>query len=150
MKKILFVLVAILAFASCDNLETQQQLHKECAQLRREKASLQYQINSSYSNLNAIRNEVNELNRQKSALQSGREIKYIVKFQIKQGTFTLDIFEHVKNEMNSIEIEIPVNKAFYDRLSVGQDITDSFKWGSLVFNGDFSTLHMRVISKRIE
>ena len=150
MKKILFVLVAILAFASCDNLETQQQLHKECVQLRREKESLQSQINTSYSILYAIRNQVNELIGQKSALKSGREIKYIVKFQIKQGTFTLDIFEHVKNEMNSIEIEIPVSKGFYDRLSIGQDITNSFKYGSLIFNGDFSTLHMRVIGKRTE
>jgi len=83
-------------------------------------------------------------------LQSGREPKYIVKFKIKQGTFTLDIFEHAKNEMNSIEIEVPVNRDYYNRLSIGQDITDSFKWGSLVMDGDFSTLHMRVVGKRIE
>ena len=52
--------------------------------------------------------------------------------------------------MNAIEIEIPVKKEYYDRLSVGQDITNSFKWGSLIVNGDFSTLHMKVIGKRVE
>jgi hypothetical protein len=52
--------------------------------------------------------------------------------------------------MNAIEVEIPVSKEFYNRLSVGQDLTDSFKFGSLVMDGDFSSLHMRVKNKRIE
>lgn len=97
-----------------------------------------------------LRDEISNLRKEKAALQSGREPKYIVKFKIKQGTFTLDIFEHAKNEMNAIEIEVPVNRDYYNRLSIGQDITDSFKWGSLVMDGDFSTLHMKVIGKRIE
>ena len=52
--------------------------------------------------------------------------------------------------MNSIEVEFPVNKDYYNRLSIGQDMTDKFKWGSLVMDGDFSTLHMKVVGKRIE
>ena len=100
--------------------------------------------------ISALSVEIHDLNAQKNSLVTGKEIKYIVKFKIKQGTFTLDIFEHAKNEMNSIEIEIPVNKDYYNKLTIGQDITDSFKWGSLIVNGDFSTLHMKVVGKRIE
>ena len=150
MKKILFAIIAILTLASCDSIETQSRLQSECSKLRKERETIQTQINSSSARLTELRDEVNELGKLKSSLINGREVKYIVKFKIKQGTFTLDVFEHIKNNMNSIEVEIPVSKSFYDRLSVGQDITDSFKWGSLVFNGDFSTLHMKVIGKRIE
>jgi hypothetical protein len=52
--------------------------------------------------------------------------------------------------MNAIEFELPVDKSFYDKVKIGTDITDAFKYGSLIFNGDFSTLHTSVIGKRIE
>ena len=102
MKKFIVIALTAILSVSCYTNEDQARLQQECKSLASEKASLQSQISSSYDRLTQLRNEVNELGRQKSALQSGREIKYIVKFKIKQGTFTLDIFEHVKNEMNSI------------------------------------------------
>lgn len=146
---IVLALVAILS-ASCYTSEDQKVLQQECKSLTIERQLLQGQISSLRDRVNSLDTQVHDLNIQKSSLQTGREIKYIVKFKIKQGTFTLDLLEHAKNEMNSIEVEIPVNKDYYNRLSVGQDITDSFKWGSLVVDGDFSTLHMKVIGKRME
>lgn len=150
MKKFIYLILFTLIFTACYTDNNRSELQAECKALVQQKENLQSTVSRLNDNVSYLSNQVRDLQAQKSAYETGREIKYIVKFQIKQGTFTLDIFEHIKNEMNSIEIEIPVNKAFYDRLSVGQDITDSFKWGSLVFNGDFSTLHMRVVNKRIE
>lgn len=150
LKTFIIILFSTVILASCYTSEDQKRLQSECKTLQIQKSNLQSSIEMQTKHLSDIRQQVNDLNKEKSTLQSGKEPIYIVKFKIKQGTFTLDIFEHVKNEMNSIEIEIPVNKAFYNRLSVGQDITDSFKWGSLVMDGDFSTLHMKVIGKRIE
>ena len=72
--------------------------------------------------INTLSTEVHDLNVQKNFLATGKEIKYIVKFKIKQSTFTLDIFEHAKNEMNSIEIEIPVNKDYYKKLLYRQEV----------------------------
>ena len=150
MKKFLVFAMFAVIFTACYTDDDKVRLQEECKALVQQKENLQSTVSRLNDNVSYLSSQVRDLQTQKSAYETGREIKYIVKFQIKQGTFTLDIFEHIKNEMNSIEIEIPVNKAFYDRLSVGQDITDSFKWGSLVFNGDFSTLHMRVTGKRME
>ena len=143
MKKILTFIFAVCVVTSCYDISDKMRLQVECDNLASRKNYLENDIVD-------LRSEINNLRREKSVLQSGREPKYIVKFKIKQGTFTLDLFEHAKNEMNSIEIEVPVNRDYYNRLSIGQDITDSFKWGSLVMDGDFSTLHMRVVGKRIE
>lgn len=143
MKKILTFIFTVCVITSCYNVSDKMRLQTECDNLASQKYCLE-------NNIVDLKSEISNLRREKSTLQSGREPKYIVKFKIKQGTFTLDIFEHAKNEMNSIEIEVPVNRDYYNRLSIGQDITDSFKWGSLVMNGDFSTLHMKVTGKRIE
>lgn len=148
-KFIVLALIAILS-VSCYTDEDQARLQRECKSLASEKRHLQGQVGALNGQISALSAEIHDLNVQKNSLATGKEIKYIVKFKIKQGTFTLDIFEHAKNEMNSIEIEIPVNKDYYNKLTIGQDITDSFKWGSLIVNGDFSTLHMKVVGKRIE
>lgn len=97
-----------------------------------------------------MRNEVVELETKMDAYHSGRDVIYIVRFEIKQSTMTLDIMEHMKNDMNAVQIEIPVTKEFYNKVYVGQDISNTTKMGSLVMDGDFSTLHVRVINKRLE
>lgn len=74
---------------------------------------------------------------------------YIIKIKVHQSTFTLDLGEHIKNSMNDVEFEIPVDKDYYDNCSIGSDISKSFKGGSLVFNGDFSELHITCVGKRI-
>jgi len=143
MKKYFIIALFICLFTSCYDIQDKARLQSECDTLVSEKSAL----NKSISEL---QEDIRNLNAEKRALTNGREPRYIVKFKIKQGTFTIDIFEHVKNEMNSIEIEVPVCKEYYNKLSIGQDLTDKFKWGSLVMDGDFSTLHMKVVGKRIE
>lgn len=140
-KLILFFIMCL--FISCNSIQEKMQLQKEYNTLYAQKHSLENTI----SDLN---NEITTLTNERNALINGKEPKYIVKFKIKQGTYTLDILEHVKNEVNAIEFEIPVCKEFYNHINIGQDITNSFKYGSLLVNGDFSVLHMRIINKRIE
>lgn len=82
--------------------------------------------------------------------QQTKQPTYIVQLEIKQSTFTLDIFEHIKNKINAVRLEIPVDKKFYDSVKIGQEINSSFKYGSLAFNGDFSTLKVRVVGKRVQ
>ena len=135
---------------ACYTDKDYKQLQQDCKALSAQKQTLQSQVNSLNSQISGLSKRVSDLRNEQKARQNGKEPKYIVKFKIKQGTFTLDLFEHAKNEMNAIEVELPVNRDFYNRLSIGQDLTDSFKWGSLVMDGDFSTLHMRVVGKRIE
>lgn len=136
------MLFASLMVCSCSDIEDKMKLERECSSLRRE-------ILGSQEEITKLNTEVNNLRSEKSALMAGKEPIYILTFQIKQGTFTLDLSEHIKNEMNSITIEIPVTKEYYNSVGVGQDIKNDFKFGSLVVDGDFSKLHVRCKGKRI-
>ena len=70
--------------------------------------------------------------------------------EIKQTHFTLKISEHLKDAMNAIEIQIPVDKEYYDSVEVGQNIADEFRMGSLVFKGTFGNFKVSVIKKEIQ
>ena len=145
----MFIALAI-TLTACYTDEDKAKLQAECKALTQQKANLQSTISRMNDNISTLNIQIHDLRLQKNSLETGREIKYIVKFRIKQSTFTLDIGEHIKNGMNAIELELPVSKSFYDRVSVGTEISKSFKMGSLLFNGDFSNLHMTVTGKRIE
>lgn len=145
----MFIALAI-TLTACYTDEDKAKLQAECKALTQQKANLQSTISRMNDNISILNTQIHDLRLQKNSLETGREIKYIVKFRIKQSTFTLDIGEHIKNGMNAIELELPVSKTFYDRVSVGTEISKSFKMGSLLFNGDFSNLHMTVTGKRIE
>ena len=75
--------------------------------------------------------------------------KYVVTFNIKQTHFTLDIGEHLKDSMNDISIEIPVDKEYYDNVEVGDVIDDSFRMGSFIWKGSFGNWKVTVESKDI-
>ena len=150
MKKfIVFALIALVS-VSCYTDEDQKKLNENCRRLKSEQSALESRVSYLNDQVLNLNTHIHYLELEKREVETGKENTYIVKFQIKQGTFTLDLFEHMKNEMNAIEIEIPVKKEYYNRLSVGQDLTNSFKFGSLLMDGDFSTLHMRVTGKRVE
>ena len=158
MKKLFYFMAMCLVMASCTVTdEDYQELKSEYVKLAEEYDNLlskRGSLNKSILELNGtisnLQTEIRDLRIEKKIIESGRTPKYIVKFEIKKGTFTLDPWEHVKNSMNAIEVEIPVDREFYNALKIDQDLTDAFKWGSLVMDGDFSNLHMRVKSKRIE
>ena len=158
MKKLFYFMAICLVMVSCRVTdEDYQALKSEYAELAEQYDNLlskRGSLNKSILELNGtisnLQTEIRDLRIEKKIIESGRTPKYIVKFEIKQGTFTLDPWEHVKNSMNAIEVEIPVDREFYNALKIDQDLTDAFKWGSLVMDGDFSNLHMRVKSKRIE
>ena len=143
MKRFILLIMLLPLFVACYTEQDKSNLQTECRNLTNQKSSLQSQI--SY-----MRNEVAELETKMNAYRSGRDVTYIVRFEIKQTTMTLDIMEHMKNDMNAVQIEIPVTKEFYNKVYVGQDISNTTKMGSLMMDGDFSTLHVKVINKRVE
>lgn len=93
---------------------------------------------------------VDKINKDKFALSALNTI-YIVKIKIHQTTYTLSLTEHIKNKFNDVEFEIPVDKAYYDNCSIGQSVTDpGLKIGSLLRDGDFSKLKVKITGKRTE
>lgn len=80
--------------------------------------------------------------------ENGNE-KYVITFIIKQSHFTLDVGEHIKDAMNKITIEIPVDKDYYDSVSVGDVINNEFRVGSLIMRGSFGNWKITVDKKEI-
>ncbi len=72
---------------------------------------------------------------------------YIIEFEISQSHFTLDFSEHIKDSMNKIVIEIPVDKDYYDNVRVGQQINETFRMGSLIMKGSIGKWKIIVKNK---
>jgi outer membrane murein-binding lipoprotein Lpp len=107
--------------------------------------------------IETLENEIEVLEVEKTKLESEIvEVKtekglesYILTINIKQSHFTLDIGQHIKDEMNDISIEIPVDKEFYDAVEVGDIINDEFRWGSLILKGSIGSWDVTVENKEI-
>ena len=108
--------------------------------------------------IDGLKAEISELENQRDSLKSeiadikvdNGTAKYIVTFNIKQSHFTLDLSEHMKDEMNDISIQIPVDKEYYDSIKVGDTIADDFRMGSLVTKGSFGSWDITVEDKEIQ
>lgn len=84
-----------------------------------------------------------------TATQSEKKLKYILKIRLKQANFSLSIKKHIKNAINAVDFEIPVDKDFYDSVSEGTEIVDKFRFGSFVLYGSFGDWEMTVKDKQI-
>ena len=136
MKKYAIVLIAMIAItlSGCSKTETVTnedvtKLEAEIAQLEAERDRLNEEILDTKIDNNLA--------------------KYVIAFNIKQTYFTLDIGEHLKDAMNDISIEIPVDKEYYDSVEVGDTINDSFRVGSFIWKGSFGNWKVTVESKDI-
>ena len=120
MKKHVVVLIAMIAIILSGCSKTETVSNEEITKLESEIAQLE-----------AERDRLNEeiLN---TKIDNGLA-KYVITFNIKQTHFTLDIGEHLKDAMNDISIEIPVDKEYYDSVEVGDTIDDSFRVGSFIW-----------------
>lgn len=75
---------------------------------------------------------------------------YIVEFEIKQSHFSLDISEHLKDSINKLTFEVPVDKDYYNKVYIGQEINDSFRMGSFVMKGSIGKWKIIVRNKYIK
>ena len=62
---------------------------------------------------------------------------YVIVLHVTQTHYTLDITEHIKDSMNTVDIPMPITKEFYDSVNVGDIINDDFRVGSFVVKGSF-------------
>ncbi len=122
--KILTLFTTLLFLTSCGE-------NAEVKQLKKENALLVEQLN---------------------ALKAGGSVKgpkYILKLRLKQAHFSLSIKKHIKDAVNAIDFEMPVDKEFYDSVSEGTEIIDKFRFGSFVLGGSFGDWEMTVKGKEV-
>ncbi|MFN8347338.1 MAG: hypothetical protein U0X91_20205 [Spirosomataceae bacterium] len=99
--------------------------------------------------LERLQKENTDLKAQLALLNQAKKPKYILKIRLKQASLTLSIKKHIRNAMNAVDFEIPVDKEFYDSVSEGTEIVDNFRFGSLVLYGTFGDWEMTVKGKEI-
>ena len=136
MKKYAIVLIAMIAIILSGCSKTETVTNEDVAKLESEIAQLE-----------AERDRLNE--EILDAKIDNNLAKYVIAFNIKQTHFTLDIGEHLKDAMNDISIEIPVDKEYYDSVEVGDTIDDSFRVGSFIWKGSFGNWKVTIESKDI-
>ena len=129
MKKYIVILIAMMAITLSGCSKTETVTNEDVAKMEAERDQLNEEI----------------LN---TKIDNGLA-KYVITFNIKQTHFTLDIGEHLKDAMNDISIEIPVDKEYYDSVEIGDTIDDSFRVGSFIWKGSFGNWNVTVESKEI-
>jgi len=76
--------------------------------------------------------------------------KYMLKLRLKQSHLSLSIKKHIKDAVNAVEFELPVDKEFYDSVSEGTEIIDKFRFGSMVLYGSLGDWEMTVKEKYVK
>ncbi len=122
--KILTLFILSMILLSCGE-------NAEVKQLKKENALLVEQLNAL------------------KAGNLGKSPKYILKLRLKQAHFSLSIKKHIKDAVNAIDFEMPVDKEFYDSVSEGTEIIDKFRFGSFVLGGSFGDWEMTVKGKEV-
>lgn len=76
------------------------------------------------------------------------ETKYFITLNVSQSHFTLDLKQHFKDAMNDVDIEIMVDKDYYDSFEIGDSVNDDFRWGSFISSGSIGNWDITVSNKR--
>lgn len=149
MTKYIALFAAAMTLLACESSaevkEDIESLRKERTALQNENAWLRETKASKETEIATLDEHLEESH----IYQSGRTPKYVLGIKLEQSHFTLDITEHAKDAMNAIEFEIPVDKDYYNSVSVGEEIVDDFRVGSFIFNGSLGDWEMTVEHKHV-
>lgn len=76
------------------------------------------------------------------------ETKYFITLNISQSHFTLELKQNFKDAMNDVDIEVMVDKDYYDSFEIGDSVNDDFRWGSFISSGSIGNWDITVSNKR--
>lgn len=117
--------------AEIDDLRTESvSLQTDIADLKRDKAALEAQITN-------IRVE-HDLAR------------YIITVHIGQKHTFWDYKNNAKDAINAVEIQIPVDKEYFDSVEIGTVINADLRVGSLIMSGSVGSWDIRITDKIIQ
>ena len=144
---LLFIVVLTISCESQEDIENDiKNLKSVRSNLEKDVKNLSYTIKEKKEKITSLSEKVKEL----GIYESNKTPHYILKLKLKQSRVSLSVSKHIKDAINAIEFELPVDKDFYHSVNVGTKITDKFRAGSFVINGSFSNWNMTVESKIIK
>ena len=137
MKKFLLFLIPFL-FISCIPDEA----------LEEKIRVLEIEVNILNQERQRVSNEINELKKKEIQIAEDKGlVYYIVTFEARQTHFSLDISEHLKDATNAYTFQVPVDKTFYDSVSIGQEYTREFRAGSMLLKGTLGSNKITIVGK---
>lgn len=77
------------------------------------------------------------------------EYRYVVTLELKQVHYSLDLWKHAKDAANKTTLQIPVDKQFFDEVSIGSRLNDEWRVGSMILNGSFGKWRVTVTDKKV-
>lgn len=144
MKKVVIMFISLcLVACSMVGCSKEKELSANIIKLEKMASELEEDVYNLEAQKIMLENEIRDIKIQSNTA------KYIVTLNIKQSHFTLDLGQHLKDEMNDISIQIPVDKEYFDSVNVGDTIADDFRMGSLIFKGSFGNWKVTVQAKEI-
>lgn len=143
------IFIFALILISC---ETKEEVQSAVSRLKIERTVLQVELSklnlevlSKQNDINLLEEKLKELH----FLSEGNDPKYILKIHLQQSHMSLSISDHIKDSMNAIDFEMPVDKDFYHQVKAGDKIVDKFRSGSFVLYGKLGSWDMSIKSKEI-
>lgn len=135
LKLLAAVLTLTTILSGCGQIENEALTH--------ERDNLKYEIAQMKAEKESLESTIIE-----EKIEKGVE-KYILVISIKQSHMNFDPDEMLKDSMNAISIEIPVDKEFYDSVDKGTVLDNSFRSGSFLMNGSVGSWDIKVKEKKI-
>jgi hypothetical protein len=74
----------------------------------------------------------------------------VLTLEVRQQHYTLDPLEHIKDRMNDLQFDVPVEQSFCDAVSVGDVLSRRFRWGSWLIRQNYGGWSVSVVGKRTE
>jgi len=133
--------LAALLFTGCSQAEYNEVIISEQEQRIEQ---LTNEISALETQKQTLTEEVVELKEEKGVAQ------YIVTIEIKQSHPFWEVKDSIKDEMNAIEVEIPVSEEYYDAVEIGTVINNEFRMGSLIMSSSIGSWDVTITNKEIK
>lgn len=139
--KLLFIIICCFSLCNCKPKDVA--LEEKINRLENTIENKQIQINQLNATLDELNSKIIKIAEEKEL------VYYIVIFEVKQTHISLDLTEHLKDSVNAYRFQVPVDKDFYDNVRVGQELTQNFRFGSLLLKGTFGSNKIMIVDKNI-
>lgn len=149
MRNIIFYILFAFILSSCGESYHNERLHniKQQYEIVSEKHN---QLSNDIKRLTSYKQQLEQQCEELNYISKGKQIQYIITLEIKQTSFSLDLEEHIKNDLNVVKLQIPVSKEFFNSVNKGTKLSNEMRVGSLILRGSYKKLNVIVTNKEIK